>query len=276
MSIKGSDGMENLRWKIYNLIRDDDENNLVSNMFDGCIITLIVINVLLVILDTFDMPPVYQIISAKIEVVSVIIFTVEYLLRLWTATYIYPDKQPTMARLRYFVSFMAIIDFLAILPFYIPFVIPVDLMILRALRMVRLMRLFKVNRYTDSMKIIGNVFREKSAQLVSSFFVIFILMIIASVLMCDIEKAAQPDKFNNAISGLWWAVATFTTVGYGDIYPITTFGKFLSGIIAILGIGLVAVPTGIISAGFVEQIERKKEEKAETKHYCPYCGKKLD
>jgi len=267
--------MEKLKWKVYNLIRDDDENNLASNIFDGCIIFLIITNVILVLLDTFDMPSLYQSVSSKIELISVIIFTIEYLLRVWTATYIYPNDNPALARLRYACSFMAIIDLLAVLPFYIPFIIPVDLRILRVLRMVRLLRIFKFNRYTDSMKIIGKVFKERASQLISSFFVIFLLMIIASVLMCDIEKSAQPDKFNNAISGLWWAVATFTTVGYGDIYPITTMGKILSGVIAILGIGLVAVPTGIISAGFIEQVENKKE-KSETKHYCPYCGKKID
>ncbi len=268
-----------LKNKVYNIIRDDDKNNLASNIFDGFIISLIIINVIMVILDTFTMPDWYQSLSAIIEVISVIIFSIEYVLRIWTSTYIYPNRNPLAARLRYMVSFMAIVDLMSVLPFYIPVIIPVDLRVLRALRMIRLLRLFKVNRYTSSLKLIGHVFREKSSQLLSSFFVIFVLMIITSVLMCDIEKSAQPEKFSNAISGLWWAVATFTTVGYGDIYPITTLGKFLSGVIAILGIGLVAVPTGIISAGFIESIDEQKHTKEERetddKCYCPYCGKKL-
>jgi len=270
--------MSNLKWKVYNLIRDDDENDLASNIFDGVIISLIIINVIMVIVDTFNgLPNWYQSLSDVIEIVSVIIFTAEYLLRVWTAPYIYTDKCPVLARLRYIASFMAMIDLLAILPFYIPFIIPVDLRVLRALRMVRLLRLFKANRYSNAMRTIGNVFKKRASQLVSSFIVIFILMIIASVLMCDAEKSAQPDKFSNAISGLWWAVATFTTVGYGDIYPITAVGKILSGVIAILGIGLVAVPTGIISAGFMEQIEEEKAEISEDKKpYCPYCGHKLE
>lgn len=270
--------MEKVKWKIYNLIRDDDENDVASNIFDGVIISLIVINVIMVIIDTFDNLPIwYESLSAIIEIVSVFVFSVEYILRVWTATYIYPQKRPRLARLRYIVSFMAIIDLLAILPFYIPFIIPVDLRILRALRMIRLLRLFKANRYSNAMKTIGNVFKARASQLASSFIVIFILMIITSVLMCDAEKAAQPDKFSNAISGLWWAVATFTTVGYGDIYPITALGKFLSGVIAILGIGLVAVPTGIISAGFMEQISiSKAEPQTDKKQFCPYCGHKLE
>lgn len=274
--------MQSVKERIYNLIRDDDENDLASNIFDGIIISLIVINVIMVIVDTFDgLPAWYQSLSDVIEIVSVIIFSIEYLLRVWTSPFKYPEYGPMVARLRYIVSFMAVIDLLAILPFYIPFIIPVDLRVLRALRMVRLLRLFKANRYSNAMKTIGNVFKARASQLVSSFIIIFILMIIASVLMCDAEKAVQPDKFSNAISGLWWAVATFTTVGYGDIYPITTIGKILSGVIAILGIGLVAVPTGIISAGFVESIDEKKKgpeniPEADEKHYCPYCGHNLD
>lgn len=206
------------------------------------------------------MPTGYQALSYKTEIISVIIFTIEYILRVWTSPYLYENIHPAIARLKYSVSFMAIVDLLSILPFYIPFIIPVDLRILRMFRMLRLLRLLKVNRYTDSLRTIWTVFKNKSTQLVSSFLAIFILLIVASVLMCDVEKTAQPDKFSNAISGLWWAVATFTTVGYGDIYPITALGKFLSGVIAILGIGLVAAPTGIISAGFIEEVENRKAE----------------
>lgn len=272
--------MEKFRLKIYNLIRDDDENDLWSNIFDGVIISLIVLNVIMVIIDTFNgLPSWYNSLSYIIEIVSVIIFTIEYVLRVWTAVYIYPDKSHAFARLRYMVSFMALIDLFAILPFYIPFIIPLDLRVLRALRMVRLARLFKANRYSKAMQTIGQVLKDRMTQLASSFAVIFILMIVASVIMCDVEKAAQPDKFSNAISGLWWAVATFTTVGYGDIYPITPIGKLLSGLIAILGIGLVAVPTGIISAGFMEQMERNKNDDKsckDQKKFCPFCGHKLE
>ncbi len=267
-----------MKTKIYNIIRDDDENDLVSNIFDGGIIFLIILNVTLVILDTFDMPLWYLHIANIIEYISVIIFTIEYLLRLWTATLMYPDQSAAVSRLYYAFSFMAIIDLMAILPFYIPFLIPVDLRILRALRVIRLLRIFKVNRYTDALQLIGKVFKKKAAQLISSFLAVFIIMIIAFVLMCNVEAVVQPDKFGNAFSGLWWAVATITTVGYGDIYPITILGKILSGIIAIFGIALVAVPTGIISAGFLENIEecRNREDiEKDNKKYCPYCGHKV-
>jgi Ion transport protein. len=259
--------------RVYNVIREDDENDLASNIFDGVIIFLIIVNVALVIMDTFVLPPLVARISLAVELVSVIAFTAEYLLRLWTSTCRYPDKSSVAARVKYIFSAMAIIDILAILPFYIPFVIPIDLRILRALRIIRLFRLFKVNRYTDALQSIANVFRRKAHQLLSAMIVVMLLMIIASVLMYNVENAAQPDKFENAFSGLWWAIATLTTVGYGDVYPITILGKIFSGIIALLGIGLVAVPTGIISAGFVEDIDKGKKEK---KNFCPYCGKDID
>lgn len=150
---------------------------------------------------------------------------------------------------------MALVDLVAILPFYLPFIVETNYSVLRVLRLVRLTRIFKVNRYTKALSTILEILKEKMAQLASSFLVILILMIISSVLMYNFEYTAQPNVFKNAFSGLWWSVATFTTVGYGDIYPITTLGKIFSAIIAILGIGLVAVPTGIISAGFIERTE---------------------
>ena len=147
------------------------------------------------------------------------------------------------------------------------------------LRIIRLFRVFKINRYTSALTSIVRVFKNKQNELLSSIFVVLLLMIVASVLMYSVENNAQPEVFRNAFDALWWALATLTTVGYGDIYPITVLGRILSAIIAILGIGLVAVPTGIISAGFMENInedkECKKESEKENIKYCPYCGKKL-
>lgn len=266
--------MKKLKISLYNLIRDDDENDLASDIFDGTIIGLIILNVLLLVLDTFEMPAWFSRVSGIIEAVSVIIFTTEYLARLWTADLKYPDKSPLVARVKYIFTFMALVDLVAILPFYLPFLFPIDLRILRALRILRLFRLFKMGRYTSAFSTIAAVFKSKAHQLISSMIVVGLLMVITSLLMYNVEHEAQPDVFRNAFSGLWWAVATLTTVGYGDIYPVTSAGRVLSGIIALLGIGLVAVPTGIISAGFMEAVD--KSEKTEEKHYCSNCGHKLD
>lgn len=265
--------MKHIKKYIFELLDPTEQESKLERYIDIFIISLIILNVAMVIADTFQLPQYIKSVFNVLEGFSVAIFTVEYLLRLWTSNYLYPSLSAAKAHIKYIFSFMALIDLLAILPFYLPFIFPIDLRVLRAIRVIRLFRLFKVNRYTNSLSLIAAVFKNKANQLVSSVFVVGLLMIISSVLMYSIENPVQPEVFKNAFSGLWWAVATFTTVGYGDIYPITGAGKILSAIIALLGIGLVAVPTGIISAGFVENISDEKEEK---KHYCPYCGKRID
>ncbi len=274
--------MKKIKKRLFEIVQCAKENDTVSRIFDISIICLIILNVISVIADTFELPESVRNISYTVEVISVIIFTAEYILRLWTSDMLYPEIKPYRARLKYIFSFMALIDLFAILPFYLPFVVEIDLRILRALRIIRLFRVFKINRYTSALSAIAIVFKRKRHQLVSSILVVLLLMVIASVLMYMIEHDAQPEAFSNAFSALWWAVATLTTVGYGDIYPITVLGKILSAIIALLGIGLVAVPTGIISAGFMETIdadeekkELSKDEEDGEKKYCPYCGKKL-
>lgn len=267
--------MKKFKKRLFEIIQAANDNDVTSRIFDIGIICLIVINVILVIADTFDLPPVISQISTIIELVSVIIFSIEYACRLWTSDLLYPDLKPYKARIKYIFSFMALIDLFAILPFYIPFIIKIDLRVLRMLRIIRLFRVFKINRYTSALSAIATVFKRKKNQLISSIFVVLLLMVIASVLMYNVEHDAQPEAFSNAFSALWWAVATLTTVGYGDVYPVTVFGKILSAVIALLGIGLVAVPTGIISAGFMESIDSKDDNSEDEKQYCPYCGKKI-
>lgn len=266
--------MKSVKLWVYNVIRDDDENNTISNVFDGVIIFFIIMSVIQVIADTFSLPPWANRISSVFEIVSVVVFTIEYVMRVWTSSLKYPDAGPVVSRIKYIFSAMALVDIASILPFYIPFLIPIDLRVLRSLRIVRLFRLFKMNRYTTAMSTIFQVLKRKSSQLVSSVFVVGLLMIISAVLMYNIESSAQPEVFGNAFDALWWSVATFTTVGYGDIFPVTAAGKVLSALIALLGIGLVAVPTGIISAGFTEMITVEKD-KGDDITYCPHCGKKI-
>jgi voltage-gated potassium channel len=261
--------VKKIKRRVYSLIRDDDVNNLAASVVDGVIIFLILINVALIITDTFrGLPASVHRVFHYVELTSVVIFTVEYLLRVWISDLSHPAKTRWRSLLRYALSPSAIIDLLSILPFYLPFIFPIDM------RVLRLLRIMKVNRYTDAFSTVGNVVRRKSAQLMSSVIVMLIMMIISSVLMYNIESGAQPEVFKNAFSGLWWAIATLTTVGYGDIYPITILGKLLGAIIALLGVGLVAVPTGIISAGFVEQTTDNKPR--DDKQYCPHCGKKIN
>ena len=230
---------------------------IASSVFDDLILTLIVFSVLSVFICTFTIPDWLFRILIRIEFISIIIFTVEYALRIWTANLLHPELNPIRARIRYVTSPMAIIDLISILPFLVPVLHTYNLVGVRVFRLVRLLRIFKLNRYSDALAAIGDVFRRKSQQMVASVFFVFMILILASLLIYYAEHDAQPGQFENAFSGLWWAVATLTTVGYGDIYPITPLGRFLGAIIAILGIGMVAVPTSILSAGFMEVLEKE-------------------
>lgn len=200
--------MKKFKKRLFEIIQAANDNDVASKIFDVGIICLIVINVILVIADTFDLPPIINQISNIIELVSVIIFSIEYVCRLWTSDLLYPDLKPHRARIKYIFSFMALIDLFAILPFYIPFIIKIDLRVLRMLRIIRLFRVFKINRYTSALSAIAMVFKRKKNQLISSIFVVLLLMVIASVLMYNVEHDAQPEAFSNAFSALWWAVAT--------------------------------------------------------------------
>lgn len=275
-----------IRLRTYEILEVARPNDTVSRVVDIFLMSLILINVSLIIAETFELPPLAVKISNIVEIVSVVIFTLEYILRIWSADHAYPELPPLLSSLRFMVTFTAIIDLVSLLPSYIS-VFSANFMVLRMLRVLRLLRAFKLNRYTNALRDIADVFRKKASQLISSMLVVAFLMLISAVLMYDAEHEAQPEVFENAFSGLWWAIVTVTTVGYGDVHPITVIGRVMGSIIAILGIALIAVPTGIITAGFSEQIthknaEREAAEKADgkspddKKSYCPYCGHKLD
>ena len=157
---------------------------------------------------------------------------------------------------------MAIIDLLAILPFYLPFV-SADLRFLRMMRLFRLFRLlrvFKLGRYLEALQIIVKVIRTSGPQLIMSVVICFFVMLFSAIIMYTVENPVQPEQFSNVISSLWWAICTLTTVGYDDVYPITHVGRFFASLISLVGIGIIAIPTGIIAAGFNQVITREKEE----------------
>lgn len=265
-----------MKREIFEVIQSTNKDNKANKVFDICIISLICLNVIMIIVDTFNFSSEIQKISYLIEFVSVIIFTIEYILRIWTSEYLYPSCSKLKAASKYIFSVNGIIDLLAIIPFYFQSITNIDLRSLRLVRMVRIFSIFKLKRYTNAFNTIHEVIAKKSYQLSSSVFVLMVFMIITSLIMYDIEHEYQPEVFKNAFSGLWWASAAFTTVGYGDIHPITPVGQLLSMVVSILGIGLLAVPTSIIAAGFIELLDTKKQQGSEAKKYCPYCGEKLE
>jgi len=262
-----------MKKRIYETLEVAAPGDLPSRIFDIFIVTLIFLNVLAVILETIEKLSFQFSHFFKIfEVVSVIVFTLEYILRIWSCSVSKEYKNPILGRIRFIFTPLLLVDLFAILPFYLPMVIPFDLRFIRAIRLIRLFRLFKIGRYSESIRLFGKVLKAKKEDIFITFFIIFILLIISSSLLYYVEREAQPEVFSNIPASMWWAVATLTTVGYGDIYPITSLGKFFGAIISLLGIGMFALPAGILSAGFIEEIRKRRE----TIKKCPYCGAILD
>ncbi|MBS4056269.1 MAG: ion transporter [Bacteroidetes bacterium] len=267
--------------KVYRVISGLEGSRIKVNLFDHFISTLILLNIFAIIMSTYQAFALkYEEALHIFEVVSVIIFSVEYLLRLWTADLLFPSATPIGSRFRFAFSTLGLVDLLAILPFYIPLFAKLDLRFLRIVRLMRLFRLFKLRRHSASLKLIMTVLRDVKDELVVTVMMILILIITTSILMFYVEHEAQPVMFGDIGDSIWWAVATLTTVGYGDVYPITGLGRLLGGIITILGVGIVALPAGMISSSFTRIIQEKKAAekdcpKEKKGNYCPHCGEKL-
>lgn len=242
-----------LKSRIFNIIQIGDKSNRISRAFDIFITVVIFSNIVVTFLQTFSELSFLSSFFHVIEAATLCIFCIEYILRIWTADLLYPSRSRLRSRLRFLISFDGIIDFLTILPFFFLS----GFVIFRMLRVARIFHLFRLNSRYDSFNVITTVLYEKRNQIISSVFIVVILMLASSLCMYSVEHDAQPDVFRNAFSGIWWSMSTLLTVGYGDIYPITTFGRVMAICIAYLGVGAVAIPTGIISAGFVEQYQRK-------------------
>ncbi|MCL1859743.1 MAG: ion transporter [Oscillospiraceae bacterium] len=244
-------------------------------IFNWSIIVLVVTDVFTTIIETLSLSERVLLVFNIFEIFTVIVFTIEYILRVWTADLIYKQKNPLKARIKYAFNLMMIVDFMAIAPFYLHFIFPISANIFRVFRVLRILRLLKVNHYVKALSHVGDVLKRKALQLFISMLIIFTLMIVASILMYTVEHDVQPEIFPNALSGLWWAVTTLSTIGYGDIYPVTVLGKVFGTLFSLLNIGLIAVPTGIISAGFIENTP-EKSKKRKNKRFCPYCGENIE
>ncbi len=245
--------------RIFEIIQIGNQTDVPSLVFDILIVFVILLNIVITFCQTFARLAKYETLLQTIELITIAIFTVEYILRLWTAQYLYPEAQNGGARLKFLFSFYGIVDLLTILPYFLPFFFPSGAVAFRMFRVVRILRLFRINAKYDAFHVITSVLKEKRSQLAYSIFLVLVLMMASSLCMYGLEHEAQPEHFSNAFSGIWWSVSTLLTVGYGDIYPITVGGQAMAIVIAFLGVGMVAIPTGIISAGFVEYYTRIKD-----------------
>ena len=247
------------RRRLSQIIEVGVSDDWISRSYDIVSTLILLVNVAVTILYTFDeMELRYGKALLFLEAVTVAFFALDYILRLLSAVFLYPGLSERKAIKKYVFSFTGIIDLLSFLPYYLPVFFPSGAAVFRMFRVIRIFRLFQINAYYNSLNVITEVITSKRQQLLSSVFIILVLMLSSSLCMYSLEHEAQPEVFSNAFSGIWWSVSTLLTVGYGDIYPITTLGKIFSIFITFLGVGMVAIPTGIISAGFVDQYSRFK------------------
>ena len=250
---------DKLKRFVYRTIHSDStvRPTVLTTPFDVIVMVLIFASVVIVFAVTFNLPPDVMDILKKVEYAIVAVFTVEYALRLWTADLRFSGMGWFASRIRYVVSVAAIIDLLAILPSFLPYLLPEGMLGIRSLRLIRLTRIFKAPQHSATLGAIAVVIKDKARDLIAVLFLMLLMVLFLSLLMYAAEHDAQPDKFENAVSALWWAVETFTKSGTRGFCPVTTFGRIIGVAISVLGICLIAIPTGIISSGLVEQLKNR-------------------
>ena len=252
------------RKRVWEILEPAEPEDKISKVIDVFLVSLIFFNILMVILETVDKLFIeYELFFKYFEFFSVIIFTIEYVGRLWSCIENKSKNETNSnARLKYIFSFSAIIDAIAILPSLLAYFFPtVDLRFVRALRIFRLL---KFSRYSNSINTLLIVLWDQRKSLGAAFFILFIVLIISSSGMYLVEKDVQPEKFGSIPQSMWWSIVTLTTVGYGDAFPVTSLGKIFGSIIIILGIGTVALPSGILASAFTD-FTRRNQKKYEDK-----------
>jgi voltage-gated potassium channel len=263
-----------LRRRLYLILSPDERGGIIERIFEFILVATIILSIVAIVLESVpSIDAEYAALFDAFEIYSVLFFTFEYIARAYSIVENPKFADPVRGRIRYITSPIAIIDLLAFVPFYLAFM-SVDLRFLRIFRLMALFRMFKIARYLHALTIFRRVLKDRKEQLVLSFIFILFVLVVISFVMFYAEKDAQPDKFSSIPATMWWGISTLTTVGYGDIVPITDLGKFLGGIFAIAGVGLLALPAGILSSGFFEMLHTKNSRPKEG-DICPHCGKKI-
>lgn len=259
-----------LRRRLYLTLDPGEKGGIIETIFEFFLIAIIILNIIAITLESVrELNEKYKAIFVNFEIFSVVFFTVEYVARIYSIVEKQGFKNPIKGRLKFMGTPMAIIDLLSFVPFYLTF-LPLDLRFLRIFRLMGFFRMFKIVRYLNALKIFKRVIIDRKEQLVLSFIFILFILVIISFIMFYVEHGSQPDKFTSIPATMWWGIATLTTVGYGDLVPITPLGKILGGIFAIAGVGLLALPAGILSSGFFEMLHNRRAS-----HKCPHCGKEF-
>jgi voltage-gated potassium channel len=247
-----------LRNFVYNNLHNDEYETPFSRCINWFLILLIIGNVVAVLLESVNqIYSTYQFYFDIFENISIVIFSVEYVLRFWSVVEKSPFDSGWKVRWQYVTSGAAIIDLLAILPAYVNFFVHIDL---RFLRTLRLLRLLKLTRYFVSLQILLRVIEREKGSFQAVIFILMIMIVMAAAGIYVVESRAQPEVFSSIPASMWWAVVTLTTVGYGDVTPITPIGRFLGALITILGVGLAALPAGILANGLANELELRKQQ----------------
>lgn len=255
--------------RTFQILEIAEPGDTASRAFDVFIFILIGINVLAVVLETVgDLRARYADWFGLFEAVSVAVFTVEYVLRLWSITVVPRFSRPVLGRLRYAFTPMLLVDVVAFAPFYLSFFVVLDL---RFVRVLRLLRLAKLTRHSSALRILGNVLRAKGSELTLAYFVLFLALVFTSSAMYFLEHDAQPTVFSSIPASMWWGAVTIATVGYGDMIPMTFAGRAIGAMFILLGIAVYALPIAVLSSGFTEELQKRRREKQR----CPHCGKEL-
>ena len=230
---------------------------------------LIIANIVVMVLETvgplFER---YRTFFLIFDAASVAVFTVEYVARVYLVPRQNPGVGGGLGRVRFAFTPLALVDLAAIVPFFVPFLLPVDLRFLRAMRLLRIARVFKLGRYSKAFVVVLDTIRGKREELLIALSLVSGLLVIASSVMYLVERDVQPEVFGSIPAAMWWGVATLTTVGYGDVFPVTALGRVFGAVTAITCIGLFALPAGILASGFAEAVSRQEPEA----RACPHCG----
>jgi len=257
--------------RVFELLEGTNSTDRGARVVGGVIIGVIMINVAAVIFETVaSIDGRFHEVFHLIESVSVAVFTLEYVLRLWSCTSQPRYRRSVLGRVRFMFTPLAIIDLMVILPNYLALVHGLDLRSVRAFRLIRLTRLLKVGRYSRSLKTLGAVLEAKREDLTVTAVCIGFLLVVMSSVIYFVEREAQPEVFSSIPETMWWAVITLTTVGYGDVTPVTPLGRALGGLVALTGIGIFALPAGILASGFTTV--RREKDNSSVPQTCPHCG----
>ena len=268
---------DKIQGTVYTLLESPADSNRLRKIIIYFIATLIILNIIVVILETVNgLYLEFTTFFSLFDLFTVIVFSTEYLLRVWCCVKNPAYSSPLRGRVRFALSPYALVDLVALTPFYLPLIIPIEFRLLRMLRLLRIFRVLRLGRYSNAFSTLVDVIKSKKEEMVVAMIMVMIILVMASSSLYMVERDAQPEDFGSIPDAMWWAVSTLATVGYGDVYPITPLGKFLGALIALTAIGLFALPAGILASGFIGVFEGKGEAEIKKMVTCPRCGTLID